>query len=85
VVAEPSKAAVPANVPVKKVPAFPPRVLRIGEAAHHAGVSTWSVRVWLEAGLLRRVRYPDGNGGELRNLLIDREELNAFIERWRST
>lgn len=35
------------------------------------------------AGVLRRVRVPLPNGGELRKLLFDRTDLDRLIEAWK--
>lgn len=70
-----AECAVPVNVPV-----IAPRVLGVRDAAAYAGVSTWVVRAWIEAGHLRRVRYPAAGGQELRRLLIARDDLDALID-----
>ncbi len=35
------------------------------------------------AGVLKRVRVPLPNGGELRKVLFDREDLDQLIARWK--
>jgi hypothetical protein len=35
------------------------------------------------AGVLKRVRVPLPNGGELRKVLLDREDLDQLITRWK--
>ena len=81
-------AAVPVDVPVR-TPVILPRGLSIRDAAAYVGVSTWTVRSWLEAGTLKRLRIPmtsseTRKSGELRKILIDRVDLDNLIERWKS-
>jgi hypothetical protein len=37
------------------------------------------------AGVLRRVRLPNGSGGDLKRVLYDRADLDALIERAKDT
>lgn len=56
-----------------------PRLLDVTVTAAYLGVSVWTVRYMEETGILRRVRLPLPNGGELRKLLFDREDLDRWI------
>ncbi len=60
-----------------------PRLLDLPAAAAYLGVSPWTVRDLEAAGTLRRVRLPLPNGGELRKLLFDREDLDRCIVAWK--
>ncbi len=61
----------------------PSRLLDLLATAAYLGVSPWTVRDLEGAGVLRRVRVPLPNGGELRKLLFDREDLDALIQGWK--
>ncbi len=60
-----------------------PRLLDLRATAVYLGVSGWTVRDLDAAGVLRRVRVPLPNGGELRKLLFDRANLDRLIEAWK--
>jgi len=60
-----------------------PRLLDLRTTAAYLGVSDWTVRDLDAAGVLRRVRVPLPNGGELRNLLFDRADLDRLIDTWK--
>jgi len=60
-----------------------PRLLDLRATAVYLGVSEWTVRDLEAAGVLRRVRIPLPNGGDLRKLLFDREDLDRLIEAWK--
>ncbi len=64
------------------IAAIAPRLLDLEAAALYLGVSVWTVRelAGKKDGVLRRVRIPLKNNGELRKLLFDREDLDRFIE-----
>jgi hypothetical protein len=57
-----------------------PRLLDLQGAAYYLSVSPWTVRDLEAAGVLARVRIPLANGGELRKLLFDRQDLDRFVE-----
>jgi len=64
-----------------------PRLLNLRQAAAYLGCSYWSVRDWCLAGLLPTVDLPPLRPREgerprrtLRRVLIDRVDLDAFIE-----
>jgi len=60
------------------------RLLDLPAAAQYLGLSAWTIRDLLGNGTLRRVRVPLPNGGELRRVLLDRQDLDALIERWKA-
>lgn len=60
-----------------------PRLLDLTTAAGYLGVSPWTVRDLETAGVLPRVRVPLPNGGELRKLLFDRDDLDRLITAWK--
>ena len=59
------------------------RLLDLDAAAAYLSCSTWTLRDLEAAGVLKRVRIPTANGGELRKLLFDREDLDALIVSWK--
>jgi hypothetical protein len=70
-----------------------PRLLNFKQAAAYVGVSFWTVRDWIIAGHIPIVHLPplraregDRQKQSLRRVLIDREDLDRFIEarkrRW---
>ena len=61
----------------------PPRLLDLDGTAVYLGVSPWTVRDLEATGVLRRVRVPLRNGGELRKLLFDRSDLDRLVEAWK--
>ncbi len=65
--------------------AIEPRLLDLEAAALYLGVSPWTVRDLAnkKEGVLKRVRIPLKNNGELRKLLFDREDLDRLIEAWK--
>ena len=62
-----------------------PRLFDLHATAAYLGVSAWTVRDLDAAGVLRRVRVPLPNGGELRKLLFDRTDLDRLIEAWKDS
>lgn len=65
------------------VQACVPRLLSLKDAGLYLGVSDWTVRDLINNGTLRRVRVPLANHGELRKVLLDREDLDALIDAWK--
>ena len=65
------------------VPGLCPRLLGLEATAAYLGVSPWTVRDLEAAGGLHRIRIPLANGGELRKLLFDKNDLDALIESWK--
>ena len=72
---EPGSAAPP--------PAPMPRLLDLAGAARYLGVSIWTIRELDAARSLRRVRVRLANGGELRKVLFDVEDLGLLIDTWK--
>jgi hypothetical protein len=62
-----------------------PRLLDLDGTAAYLGVSPWTVRDLEAAGSLHRVRIPLPQGGELRKLLFDREELDHLVTLWKDS
>jgi hypothetical protein len=60
-----------------------PRLLDLDATAAYLGCSPWTVRDLEAAGVLARVRVPLPNGGELRKVLFDREDLDRHIAVWK--
>jgi hypothetical protein len=66
------------------VPALcPSRLLDLDAAGAYLAVSSWTVRDLIAAGTLARVRIPLRNGGELRKVLLDREDLDRLVAGWK--
>jgi hypothetical protein len=59
-----------------------PRLLDVEAAGSYLGVSAWTVRDLLDKGTLARVRIPLPGGGQVRRLLLDRQELDGLVARW---
>jgi hypothetical protein len=63
------------------VVAVPRRLLdRLGASAY-LSVALDTIDQLDAAGVLRRVRLPNGSGGDLKRVLFDRADLDALIER----
>jgi hypothetical protein len=62
-----------------------PRLLDLPTASGYLGVSQWTVRDLEATAVLSRVRVPLPNGGELRKLLFDREDLDRLITAWKDS
>jgi len=58
-------------------------LLTVEQAAEYLAIGSDTVYGLVSQGVLRRVRIPDGNGGELRKILLDRQHLDRAIEAWR--
>ena len=68
--------------------AITPRLLNLKQTAAYLGCSYWSARDWILAGLIPVVALPPLRPREgerprktLRRVLVDRVDLDAFIER----
>jgi hypothetical protein len=59
-----------------------PRVLGLREAAQYTGLSYWTLRELVLAGKIPRVVIPNPwyDGRALRRILIDRQDLDKFID-----
>jgi hypothetical protein len=60
-----------------------PRLLDLHVSAGYLGLSEWTVRTLEQQGILKRVRIPLPNHGELRKLLFDRADLDRLIDAWK--
>lgn len=61
-----------------------PRILDLHGAAAYCGVSYWTIREAVNGGHLPRIELPSphrSDGGSLRRILIDRIDLDAWIDR----
>jgi len=61
-----------------------PRLLDLPSSARYLGVSLWTIRDLIANGTLTRVRVPLPNGGELRKVLLDREDLDRLVPSWKA-
>ncbi len=75
----------PGGLTIQTVAPVPPRLLDLPATAAYLGVSEWTIRDLESAGVLRRVRVPLPNHGELRKLLFDREDLDHLIAVWKES
>lgn len=62
-----------------------PRLLDLHVSARYLGLSQWTVRTLEQQGILKRVRVPLPNHGELRKLLFDRTDLDRLVDSWKET
>ena len=60
-----------------------PRLLDLHVSAGYLGLSEWTVRTLEQQGILKRVRIPLPNQGEVRKLLFDKSDLDQLIEAWK--
>ena len=61
-----------------------PRLLDLNAAAAYLGVSYWTIREYIFRGVISQVKLPhprDPDGRVLRRTLIDRQDLDEFIEK----
>jgi hypothetical protein len=63
--------------------AITPRLLDLEQGAKYLSCSCWTLRDLESSGVLRRVRVPLPNGGELRKLLFDVQDLDVLISQWK--
>ena len=64
-------------------PSTGPRLLDLAGAAAYLGVSTWTIRDWAAAGIVRRVRLPgsaNSQTGALHRVLFDVRDLDRLVE-----
>ncbi len=66
-----------------KLAAVPVRLFDVAGAARYASLSPWTIRDLIDTGKLPRVRLPLPSGGELRRVLVDRDDLDGLIETWK--
>jgi hypothetical protein len=62
-----------------------PRLLDLEAATTYLSVSPWTIRDLEAKGVLPPVRVPLPYGGELRNLLLDKVDLDRLIGAWKDT
>jgi hypothetical protein len=58
------------------------RVLNLSKAAEYLGVSYWTMRDLVQAGIIATVKIPSvraGDGRPIRRILVDIRDLDAFI------
>jgi hypothetical protein len=73
-------------------PVIEPRLLDLRQAAQYVGVSYWTLRDWVLAGFVPAIALPGLRPREgerrkhsLRRVLVDRADLDAFIESRKNT
>ena len=57
------------------------RILSLRDAAAYCGVSYRMMQYFVNVGTVPRVNYPSKDGKPVRKALIDRRDLDEFIER----
>ena len=57
------------------------RILSLQAAADYCGVSYRMMQYFVNAGAVPRVHYPSKDGKRVRKALIDRRDLDEFIEQ----
>ena len=62
------------------------RLVDDDEGAAYIGVSKTHFRNLVGSGVIKRVQVPsaDGDGRAIRRLLVDRNDLDELIERWKT-
>jgi hypothetical protein len=63
---------------------LPPRLLDVHRLAEYLSMPEATVYDLAARGVLRRVRVPLPNGGELRKLLFDLKDVDALISAWKA-
>ena len=74
---------VAATVPALCPPAPAPRLLGVTEAARYLGVSRRTLTSLVARGDLHKVELPGPGGQPVRRVLVDREEVDHLVTRWR--
>jgi hypothetical protein len=59
------------------------RLLDLEASATYLSISVWTVRDLIANGTLQRVVIPTANGRDLRRVLLDRQQLDELVLRWR--
>jgi len=62
---------------------LPPRLLDVESAAAYLSLKPGTIRGLVHCGVLRRVRIPLPDHGELRRVLLDRSDLDRLVEAWK--
>lgn len=80
------------HAPASGAPVIAPRLLNLRQMAEYLGCSYWTARDWVLAGLIPvfvppplRPREGDPGRTTLRRVLVDRVDLDAFIESRKRT
>lgn len=74
-----------APLPPATVVTVAPALLDLEASGRYlGGLSAWTVRDFIEAGLLRPVPLPSPSGKPLRRIVLAREDLDALVARWRT-
>jgi hypothetical protein len=60
-----------------------PRLLDVESAAAYLSLKPGTIRGLVHGGVLRRVRIPLPDHGELRRVLLDRAALDRLVEVWK--
>jgi len=71
-----------AAVRAAQLAAVKPRLFTVDAAALYVSLSVWTIRALVANGTLPRVLVPSG-AGELRKVLLDREDLDRLIAAWK--
>jgi hypothetical protein len=64
-----------------------PRLLDVVQTARYLGLSKWTIRGFVEQGVLTPVGLPSVNSTDsrrIRRILFDRQDLDAFVEKHKS-
>jgi hypothetical protein len=59
------------------------RLLSVKNASRYLGVSTWVTWRLIKTGVLPPVVIPEGTKGAVARTLVDREDLDKLIPRWK--
>jgi len=62
-----------------------PWLLDLRVSAGYLGLSEWTVRTLEQQGILKRVRVPLANQGEIRKLLFDKRDLDFLVDSWKAS
>lgn len=71
------------SLPSSAVVTVSPALLSLDDAGRYLGISAWTVRDFIEAGLLTPVPVPAPSGKRLRRVVVAREDLDALVRSWR--
>jgi excisionase family DNA binding protein len=61
------------------------RLLNANEAAKYLSLSYWTLRDLIWSGAIPLVQLPNKNGGRLRRILVDKNDLDRLIEQSKET
>jgi hypothetical protein len=57
-----------------------PRLMDLGTAGIYTGTSYWTVRQAVQRGLIPVVEWPGEDSEPIRRVLLDREDVDRFID-----